>query len=118
MLSTVIKTALIAINSQYIHMSLAPWYLLASVKPIYRQLHQQLEVQQESQQPHQKEYLHKSRQPYRQQELLPTVEEPGEHPALFVLEFTINDEYHAVLSRIVGSGAKILCFSCYIWNIR
>ncbi len=34
-----------------------------------------------------------------------------------VKSFSINDEKHDILSGILESKPKVVCFSCYIWNI-
>ena len=67
------RVAIIAINSKYIHSSLAPWYLKASSEMICDNVE--------------------------------------------VLEFTINDNFDSILSKICTVDADILAFSCYIWNI-
>ena len=97
----ILKTALIAMSSQYIHMSLAPWYLLESVKPVYTVYRYQMnESKNNDDAEYDAEIGHKN------------------EDDVFVLEFTINDEYQSIIARIVESDAKILCFSCYIWNIE
>ena len=36
---------------------------------------------------------------------------------LFLREYTINQPKDEILKDIYGSGADVVCFSCYIWNI-
>ena len=33
------------------------------------------------------------------------------------LEFTINDHYDSILSRLYAAESDVYGFSCYIWNI-
>ena len=35
-----------------------------------------------------------------------------------VMEFTINNEDEYIIGEIVDGGYKLVCFSCYIWNIE
>lgn len=65
---------LVAVNSKYIHLSLAPWYLKAYCE--------------------------------------------DEFFGISILETTINDDINVVLNRIYNKNAKIVGFSCYIWNIE
>ena len=36
---------------------------------------------------------------------------------VFLREYTINQPKDEILKDIYGSGADVVCFSCYIWNI-
>lgn len=38
--------------------------------------------------------------------------------SLELREFTINNEEDYVFTELVGGGYDLICFSCYIWNIR
>ena len=35
----------------------------------------------------------------------------------FLGEYTINQTKDEILKEIYRSGAEVVCFSCYIWNI-
>ena len=37
--------------------------------------------------------------------------------SVFIKEFTINQPKDEILKDIYRSGADVVCFSCYIWNI-
>jgi radical SAM superfamily enzyme YgiQ (UPF0313 family) len=41
-----------------------------------------------------------------------------EHANIRLLEFTINDQYERIIAGLVSQKPDLLCFSCYIWNIR
>jgi len=35
-----------------------------------------------------------------------------------IMEFTINDHYRSILSRLFAAQSDIYGFSCYIWNVE
>ena len=41
-----------------------------------------------------------------------------DYPDIPILEFTINDRYERIIADLVTQNPDLLCFSCYIWNIR
>lgn len=41
-----------------------------------------------------------------------------EYPNINIMEHTINDPLEQVVSDLVEKEPNVLCFSCYIWNIR
>ena len=42
---------------------------------------------------------------------------PAYRDSIFIKEFTINQPKDEILKEIYLSGAEVVCFSCYIWNI-
>lgn len=42
----------------------------------------------------------------------------GFRDSLVLREFTINNEEDYVFTELAGGGYDLICFSCYIWNIR
>lgn len=42
---------------------------------------------------------------------------PAYGDSIFIKEFTINQPKDEILKEIYLSGAEVVCFSCYIWNI-
>lgn len=40
------------------------------------------------------------------------------HPGISIREFTINDSRAHIVASLVDCRPDLLCFSCYIWNIR
>ena len=41
-----------------------------------------------------------------------------DYPDIIIQEYTINDPLEQVIAGLVEDKPDLLCFSCYIWNIR
>ena len=85
------KILLTAINAKYIHSNLAVYSLKAYAEKYYEKLYSLKKCEEK---------------PEREQ------------PEIKIREFTINHSIDEILKELYQEQPDVLCFSCYIWNIR